>query len=209
MTDSNNTDVGDLVQPIPTLKENDSKNNCADFIGPWQRIDSQVVYDNPWISVRHENVITPGQTQGIYGVVHFKGTAVGVVPIDDEGNTWLVKQTRYTLGIETLEIPEGGAAADEAPIDCARRELLEEVGVYAHHIEPLMVLHLSNSVTDERAEIFVAKGITLGKTAPEASEDITVVKLPLKQAIAMTLNGEITDAISVAALQRLALIGNV
>ena len=209
MTGSKNTDVGDLVQPIPTLKENDSKNNCADFIGPWRRIDSQVVYDNPWISVRHENVITPGQTQGIYGVVHFKGTAVGVVPIDDEGNTWLVKQTRYTLGVETLEIPEGGAAADEAPIDCARRELLEEVGVYAQHIEPLMVLHLSNSVTDERAEIFVAKGITPGKAAPEESEDITVIKLPLKQAIAMTFNGEITDAISVAALQRLALIGNV
>ncbi|WP_338011129.1 NUDIX hydrolase [Marinagarivorans algicola] len=179
--------------------------NRPKAIGPWQRLDSQLVYENPWVSVHHQNVITPGNTQGIYGVVHFKGTAVGVVPIDDEGNTWLVKQTRYTLGIETYEIPEGGAPVGEAPAECARRELLEEVGVHARYIEPLMTLHLSNSVTDERAEIFVATGITLGVAAPEDSEDITVLKLPLKQAIAMTLDGQITDAISVAALQRLAL----
>ncbi len=174
-------------------------------IGPWQRLDSKLVYENPWISVHHQNVITPGKTAGIYGVVHFKGTAVGVVPIDNEGNTWLVKQTRYTLGIETYEIPEGGAAIGEAPADCARRELLEEVGVHASDIAPLMTLHLSNSVTDECAEVFVATGITLGVAGPEDSEDITVLKLPLKQAIAMTLDGQITDAISVAALQRLAL----
>lgn len=177
------------------------------FIGPWQCLDSRVVYENPWINVRHENVITPGNTAGIYGVVHFKGTAVGVVPIDDEGNTWLVKQTRYTLGFETLEIPEGGAPKGEAPIDCARRELLEEVGLLAGDIQPLLRLHLSNSVTDERAEVFVARQLTVGATAAEATEDITVVKLPLRDAIAKVLSGEITDAISVAALQRLALQG--
>ncbi|HEY7773048.1 MAG TPA: NUDIX hydrolase [Marinagarivorans sp.] len=178
-------------------------------VGPWQCLDSEVVYENPWISVRHENVITPGKTAGIYGVVHFKGTAVGVVPIDSAGNTWLVKQTRYTLNRETYEIPEGGAAPNEPTIDCARRELKEEVGLEATDIQYLMTIHLSNSVTDEAADIFVAKGLTEGAVAHEASEDITVIKLPIKQALAMTLNGEITDAISVAALQRLALTGEI
>ncbi|BCD97970.1 NUDIX domain-containing protein [Marinagarivorans cellulosilyticus] len=174
-------------------------------VGPWQCLDSKVVYDNPWISVHHENVITPGNTAGIYGVVHFKGTAVGVLPIDDEGNTWLVKQTRYTLGGESIEIPEGGAAPGEKTIDCARRELKEEVGLEATDIRYLMTLHLSNSVTDEAADIFVAKGLTEGAVAHEASEDITVLKLSFKSALAMVMNGEITDAISVAAIQRLAL----
>ena len=175
-------------------------------VGPWQCLDSKVVYENPWISVRHENVITPGKTAGVYGVVHFKGAAVGVLPIDDEGNTWLVKQTRYTLGCETYEIPEGGAAQGEETIDCARRELKEEVGLEARDIQYLMTLHLSNSVTDEAADIFIAKGLTQGAVAHEATEDISVLKLPFEEALAMTLNGEITDAISVAAIQRVALL---
>jgi 8-oxo-dGTP pyrophosphatase MutT (NUDIX family) len=176
------------------------------MIGPWQRLDSQLVYENPWISVRHENVITPGNTPGVYGVVHFKGTAVGVVPIDHEDNTWLVKQTRYTLECESIEIPEGGAAPGEEPIDCARRELKEEVGLDAQDLQHLMTLHVSNSVTDEVAEIFVARGLTEGLVNHEASEDISVIKLPINEAIAMVLNGKITDSISVAALLRIALI---
>lgn len=174
-------------------------------IGPWQRLDTQIVYENPWIRINHENVITPGKTKGIYGVVHFKGTAVGVVPIDDEGNTWLVKQTRYTLGVETLEIPEGGAPEGESTLECAKRELLEEVGLVAGDIQYLMTIHTSNSVTDESADIYVAKQLTQAECSHEATEDITVIKLPLKDAILKVLSGEITDAISVAALQRLAL----
>lgn len=175
-------------------------------IGPWKRLTSQVAYENPWISVYHETVKTPAGSDGIYGLVHFKGTAVGVVPVDDEGNTWLVKQTRYTLEQESLEIPEGGAAPGENPADCARRELLEEVGLHAKTIEPLLTLHLSNSITDECAHVFVARDLSLGETHHEDSEDITVHKMPLQAAIDKVMAGEITDAISVAALQRLALL---
>lgn len=174
-------------------------------VGPWRCLSSEVVYENPWISVRHESVITPGNTEGIYGVVHFKGTAVGVLPIDDEGNTWLVSQTRYTLEAMSLEIPEGGAPKGESTELCAHRELREEVGLTATDMQHLMTLHLSNSVTDERCEVYVAKGLSVVSSEPEASEDITIHKMPFREALAKTFNGEITDAISVAAIQRYAL----
>ena len=174
-------------------------------IGGWQTKSSTITYENPWIKITHEEVITPKGTDGIYGVVHFKNTAIGVVPIDDEGNTWLVKQSRYTLNQYTWEIPEGGCPHNEIPLNAAKRELEEEVGLQAKDWQQLMTLHLSNSVTDEFCVVFVAKNLFPGVQALEASEDIEVKKLPLTEAIDMVKRGEITDGISVAALLRVAL----
>lgn len=173
--------------------------------GGWIRLSSKTVYENPWIRVCHEEVKTPSGTDGIYGVVHFKGTAVGVVPIDDEGNTWLVRQSRYTLNDFTWEIPEGGAGEGELPLECAKRELLEEVGLYASNWTELMRVHTSNSVTDEVGVVYVAEGLKPGKQNLDSSEDIELKKISLQGAVDMALKGEITDAISVAALLRLAL----
>ncbi len=188
----------------PPSQYGQARNQPA-VVGPWQRIDSKEVYANPWISIHHENVLTPANTPGIYGVVHFKGTAVGVLPIDEQGNTWLVKQTRYTLECESYEIPEGGAPAGEDPEDCARRELQEEVGLIAGRLQHFMTLHLSNSISDERAEVYIATDLTQGECALDDSEDITVHKMPFQQALQWVLDGKITDAISVAAITRFAL----
>ena len=177
----------------------------AEKIGGWKTKTSTVVYENPWIKVSHEEVLTPKGTDGIYGVVHFKNTAIGILPIDDEGNTWLVKQSRYSLNQYTWEIPEGGCPHGEEPLDAAKRELEEEVGLKARHWEQLMTLHLSDSVTDEFCVIFVARDLFPGTQQLEASEDIEYKKLPLIDAIEMVKSGEITDAISVAALLRVAL----
>jgi 8-oxo-dGTP pyrophosphatase MutT (NUDIX family) len=173
-------------------------------VGGWKTKSSQCVYENPWIKVSHEEVITPKGTDGIYGVVHFKNTAVGVVPIDEQGNTWLVKQSRYTLNQYTWEIPEGGCPEGESLEAAARRELEEEVGLQAREWQPLIALHLSNSVSDEYCQVFVARDLYPGRQQLEATEDIEVKKLPLREAIDMVLRGEITDSISVAALLRLA-----
>lgn len=175
-------------------------------VGGWKTKSSSLAYENPWIKVSHEQVTTPKGTDGIYGVVHFKNTAIGVLPIDEEGNTWLVKQSRYSLNQYTWEIPEGGCPHGEEPANAARRELEEEVGLKAAEITELMRMHLSNSVTDELAIIFVAKGLSAGQQALESTEDIEYKKLPLQEAIAMVLSGEITDSISVAALLRIALV---
>lgn len=173
--------------------------------GGWKTKSSRVAYENPWIKISHEEVITPKGTDGIYGVVHFKNTAIGVVPVDNEGNTWLVKQSRYTLDQYTWEIPEGGCPHGEEPLAAARRELEEEVGLRARDWQQLMTMHLSNSVTDEFCVVFVARDLYAGQQQLEASEDIEYKKLPLREAIDMVKRGEITDGISVAALLRVAL----
>ena len=191
-----------MTTPEPKLDPNVAP---LDVCG-WRRLSSVTTYDNPWISVHHHEVLTPSGSKGIYGLVHFKGHAVGVVPIDADDHTYLVRQSRYTIDRYTWEIPEGGAHAGESPMDCARRELQEECGVSAARITPLLELHTSNSVTDERASVFVARELTVGKINLDPTEDIEVRRLPLEEAIAMALSGEITDAISVAALFKLALL---
>lgn len=174
-------------------------------VGGWQTTTSTVVYENPWINVRHDEVITPAGTEGIYGVVHFKNKAIGVVAIDDEQHIFLVKQSRYALDAFTWEIPEGGCPHDEEPLDAAKRELEEEVGVVAAEWHALMTMHLSNSVSDEIAYIFVAKTLSQGVQQLESTEDIVVKRMPFSEALAMVLRGEITDSISVAAILRVAL----
>lgn len=174
-------------------------------VGGWKTKSTALVYENPWIGVSHNEVITPKGTDGIYGVVHFKNIAIGVIPIDDEGNTWLVKQSRYSLNQYTWEIPEGGCPQGESPLNAAKRELEEEVGVQARDWQQLMTMHLSNSVTDEFCVVFVARDLFAGQQQLEATEDIEVRKLPLRDAVDMVLRGEITDGISVAALLRVAL----
>lgn len=176
----------------------------AEKTGGWKTKTATTVYENPWIKISHEEVITPKGTDGIYGVVHFKNTAIGVVPIDNEGNTWLVKQSRYTLNQYTWEIPEGGCPQGESPLNAAKRELEEEVGLQANSWQELMTVHLSNSVTDEVCIIFIARDLYAGQQQLEATEDIEYKKVPLKEAIAMVKRGEITDGPSVVALLRVA-----
>lgn len=180
-------------------------NQLPEARGPWTCLTRAVVYENPWIRVQHETVTTPAGTPGIYGLVHFKGRAVGVVPIDHEHHTYLVGQTRYTLNAYSWEIPEGGAQQGESLEDCALRELEEEVGLKASCLELLGALHLSNSVTDEGAHYFLATDLSAGEQKLDATEDIQVRRLPFSEAVKMALTGEITDAISVTALLRLAL----
>ncbi len=173
-------------------------------IGGWQQRSQKIAYDNPWIQVRHEEVIRPNGSEGIYGVVHFKSNAIGIVAIDDNDHTYLVKQSRYPNNETTIEIPEGGGPFNESPLDAAKRELREETGLTANNWQPLLELRTSNSVSDEKAYIFLATDLIQGEQALEETEDIEVMKVPLTQAIKMAMNGEIIDAMSVAALLKLA-----
>jgi 8-oxo-dGTP pyrophosphatase MutT (NUDIX family) len=157
--------------------------------------------------VREDQVINPGGGAGIYGVVEFKTVAVGVVPIDDDGNTWLVGQWRYCHERYEWEIPEGGCPPGETTAECARRELQEETGIVASHIEPLLTgVQLSNSTSNEVCDIFVARGLSFSSATPEETEQLQVRKLPLGEAIQMALDGRIRDSVSVMALLRMALL---
>lgn len=174
--------------------------------GNWTIKQSALKYDNPWITLTEYAVLNPNGGPGIYGEVHFKNLAIGVIPIDEEGNIYLVKQFRFVLDQESIEIPEGGGALNTDPLLSAQRELKEETGLTATYWEKFMELHLSNSVTDEKALVYLAKGLQHGTSAPEDTEDIAVIKLPLKEAYQMVIENKITDAISVAAILKLQLI---
>ena len=198
------------VQHFIRLEEAGDHRPCEK--GPWLRHSSQPVYENPWISLRHEEVTTPTGTSGIYGKLHFKHVAVGVIPVDAEGYTWLVKQYRYALEQDSWEIPEGGCpeAEDgleqEGLLECAKRELKEETGLSADKWTELLRLHTSNSVTDEWAVIYIAENLTEGDPEPDEFEELEIRRLPLQQAIDMAMSGEITDAMSLAGLFKLALM---
>jgi 8-oxo-dGTP pyrophosphatase MutT (NUDIX family) len=169
--------------------------------GPWQITAQRVVYDNRWIKVIHHDVITPAGTAGIYGKVHHKHLALGVVPIDADRHTYLVGQYRFPLEAYSWEIPEGGGALDVDPRESAARELKEETGLTAMHWQKLVEADLSNSVSDEKAITFIAWGLTQGASMPEPTEDIAVRRVPLEEAFRMVAAGEIRDSMSVIALQ--------
>jgi len=171
----------------------------------WKRLSSQVVYDNPWITVFDEQVINPAGGENQYGRVHFKSKAIAIVPIDEEGNTWLVGQDRYTTGKYSWEVPMGGSDHGEEPAVAAQRELKEETGLTAGALEPIMRLHTSNSITDEEGFVFVATKLREGEPEFDEMEVLKIRKLPLIDAVDMVRRGEITDAISIAALLRISL----
>jgi 8-oxo-dGTP pyrophosphatase MutT (NUDIX family) len=172
-----------------------------DRSNPWTTLESHAVYENPWIAVREDRVIRPDGRPGIYGVVHYKGLAVGVLPVEDDGSVWLVGQYRYPLAAYSWEIPEGGAHPGESPEDCARRELREEAGLLAGGLEPLGgPVHLSNSVSDELGLVFRATRLSPTAREPEGTEKLHLRKTPWPEAMAMLGRGEITDSLSVIAL---------
>jgi 8-oxo-dGTP pyrophosphatase MutT (NUDIX family) len=166
----------------------------------WKTLSSRIVFDNPWITVFEDRVVNPGGGKNDYGHVHFKNRAVAIVPLDEDGNTWLVGQDRYTLGIFSWELPMGGAPLEESPLDAAKRELKEETGLTALKWTELMQLHTSNSITDEVGVVFIAEQLKEGQSELEETENIELRKLKLVEALEMVARGEITDAISVAAL---------
>lgn len=170
---------------------------------PWQTLSKKIAYDNKWISVSHEEVITPTHTNGIYGKVHFKNYAIGIIPIDTDGNTYLVGQYRYAIDAYSWEIPEGGGLIEHDILEAAKRELAEEVGLEAQTYTQICITNTSNSATDELAFIFVAQDLNAVETQPDETEQLQIKKLSLLSAVEMVMNGEIKDAISIIGILKL------
>ena len=173
-------------------------------VGPWRRRSRRMTYANAWIQVFHDEVDRPDGSDGVYGVVHFRNQAVGVVAVGDDGRILLVGQHRYPLDEYSWEIPEGGASGETA-LDGARRELREETGFEAAVWRRLCRFTLSNSITDERGELFVATGLRPGRARPDPTEDLAVRWATLDEIIAEIARGTIHDLMTIAGVSRYAL----
>ena len=173
---------------------------------PWKQQSSKQIFENPWLSLHEDEVINPGGGISHYGKINFKNLAIGIIPLDEDNNTWLVGQYRYVPDCYSWEIPMGGGPLDIDPLESAKRELKEETGLIAEDWQELMRLHTSNSVTDECGLVYVARGLTQGETEFEEAEDLLIQKVPLDEAVERVTSGEITDAISVAGILRLQLL---
>jgi 8-oxo-dGTP pyrophosphatase MutT (NUDIX family) len=173
---------------------------------PWKILAEKRIYDNDWINLTEYDVLNPSGGKGIYGKVHFKHLAIGILPIDQRGNVWLVGQYRFPLSEFSWEIPEGGGRMEDSPLESAKRELLEETGLKAREWTQLFTMHLSNSVSDEFAIVWLARDLEEGLPMPEETEKLHIRKLPFEEAYQMVESGQITDSISVAVLQRIKLM---
>lgn len=166
----------------------------------------RAIYDNKWIGVTEYDVLNPGGGKGIYGKVHYKNLAIGVLPLDEEGYTWLVGQYRFPLDLYSWEIPEGGGDPALPPVESAKRELLEETGLVAAEWTHLMDIHLSNSVSNEKAFLFLARGLEQREACPEETEQLVVRRVRFEEAYQMVETGLITDSMAVAAIQKVKLM---
>ena len=173
---------------------------------PWTTLATTRQYENPWIEVDEHEVLKPDGSPGIYGTVHYKHLAVGVLPIDDAGRVCLVGQYRYAMGRYSWEVPAGGGPLVGEPLPAAQRELREETGLVADEWREVLALALSNSTTDERAVAFLAWSLTQHAAAPEETKVLQLRHLPFAEAVDMIWRGEITDAISVALILKVKLM---
>ena len=174
---------------------------------PWLTYKTDIVFENNWIKVENSRVRNPAGSDAIYGVVRFKNKAVGIIPYQD-GCIWMVGQTRFALDEYHWEIPEGGVpiATGETMEEAGRRELAEETGLRAQTLKPLFQMHLSNSVTDEWGQVFLATELTQGENDLEETEDISVLKIPLQVAYEAVEAGLITDSLTITAIYKLKLM---
>ena len=174
---------------------------------PWITLSSEEKYNNRWISVNEYQVLNPAGGKGIYGKVHFKNKAIGIIPFDENGNTWLVGQFRYPLNEWSWEIPEGGGPLQDLVLQSAQRELKEETGITAKMWTEILRAHLSNSVSDEEAFVFLAEDLEFGDRQLEETEiDMKIWKLPFAKALDMVMKNEITDSLSVMGILKVARI---
>jgi 8-oxo-dGTP pyrophosphatase MutT (NUDIX family) len=169
---------------------------------PWVKLSSRLVYENPWIKVREDQVISPRGASGIYGVVETR-VATGIVALSDEQRVWLVGQYRYPIEEYSWEIPEGGSEEGEDPLAAAQRELKEETGISAARWEPLGgEVHVSNCFSSERGRIFLAQDLSFGDSQPDHTELLQVRSVSLRDALMMVDDGAIKDSLSIIAILR-------
>jgi len=166
-----------------------------------KKLDENLMFKGRLLTVTVSHVELQDGTVARREVVRHPG-GVCVVPVDKNGNVIAVRQYRYAVERELLEIPAGKLEAGEEPADCALRELSEETGCTAEKIVSLGILYATPGYCGERMHLFLATGLTDGEQHLDRGEFLSYERIPLDEMVAKALNGEINDAKTVGGLLR-------
>ncbi|WAC06735.1 MAG: NUDIX hydrolase [Thermodesulfobacteriota bacterium] len=164
-------------------------------IGPYQVLSTKTVYRNPWITVREDQVIHPGGNQGIFGVIEMKAGST-VLALNSKSEVFLIKEFKYGIARESIELMSGGLDSAESAIDGAKRELKEELGLEADKWINLGVVDPFTTIVRSPNYMFLAIGIKEGQQNLEELEKLEIIKIPFTQAIDMVMRSEITHSAS-------------
>lgn len=166
---------------------------------PITPIDSRRAWDCPWYGVRQDRILLPNGSEGVYNVLELPD-AVWILPVTTAGEIVLLRHYRYPLQKWIWELPAGHVETGDEPLESAKRELREETGGEAAEWRFLLKSNTMKGIGTETAHLFLAMGVTLGATAHEPAEVMTVHPFPPTEVLRMARAGEIEDAISVLAL---------
>ncbi len=172
-----------------------------------EAVEKNRLFDGKVIKLNVDKVKLENGEIAVREVIRHSGGAA-VLAVDENNDLFFVRQYRYACEEEMLEIPAGKLNEGEDPLECAKRELLEETGLKAETWEAVGVFRPSPGYTDEKLYVYIARNLTLGKQNLDEDEFLDVVKLNATKAIKKVENGEITDAKSVIAIYKYALNDN-
>jgi 8-oxo-dGTP pyrophosphatase MutT (NUDIX family) len=171
-----------------------------DQSNPWETLSSQRFYESRYVDVDQDEVRHRSGKIHPYTALRFRIHGIAVLPIFPDGSTYLIGQYRYLTQRYTWELPRGSGPTQVDPLETAQRELKEETGATAGQWLQVLRLMVSPGITDETAPCFVAWDLEQGAADPDPQEDLTVRRLPFRDAVAAALDGTISDAASIATL---------
>ncbi len=177
--------------------------------GPWQIVETKEVYRDPWFRVERDDVIRPDGEPGTYTVVHLK-PGVCVLALDEYRQVCLTEEFHYAVGRVTVEAVSGGMEPGEDPLETAKRELQEELGITADNWQELGVVDPFTSSILSPAKLYLAQNLAFGPQNLEGTETIRLIKMPLEEAVRQVLGSEISHGPSALAILKtwFALSGN-
>lgn len=189
-----------MSEPIPATPSGAVPPDARQWSrAPWRTTSTRPIYDNPWISVREDQVELPDGRTTIYGVVEC-AECVGILPLLDRDTVLLVGQYRYVARDFFWEIPTGGLDGDETLVEAAQRELAEEAGYEAGRLVKLVDFHTSKSILREVAHLYVAEDLRPASRPRDHTEFIERRAFPFSEVLAMVERGEIKDAMTIIAV---------
>jgi 8-oxo-dGTP pyrophosphatase MutT (NUDIX family) len=159
--------------------------------GKWTVLDTEKKFENEFFTVLEDKVLKPDGQPGTYAMINYK-PGVSILPIDEKDNIYLTSQFRYALGRKDLEVASGAMDEGEEPLEAAKREVKEELGISAGTWAAMGWIQSDTSITNSKAYLFTARHLRFDEPEREVTEDIETVRMPLAEAYQKVTDGEIT-----------------